>query len=561
MNFKFSNKLLIAFITLISAGYSHAIGTTTNNGSSSKTKVKLGANLDSVRPGKGYSTYMGELSEEQCYYAVGVPSSKSGKVDVTSEFGASSLKKSLGGEFSFGVEASNPFISINGIAKYVNEQSDSSLSSSLYYSAVINRKINLSVDQNQRGNDGKFQLWTPLGENQYERLRTNQITIQQFSTLCGDRMLSSYNETGAFIIKLTFEFDSSQENNQFQAEFKTKTLFTSTSTSFNYDSELSKYHGRVIVTAQQFGGQPEQLATIMSGSGGILTCNLNNLYTCDSLISSLLQYGQMFSGQFMNNGGEYKEGVNMIPSGGVTLGQNFSTYAESIPKIGIESELVKERNQIILDRERLRITQTFVDNTLSKIGIPSSTAPDYTLYRFLSNYKVKLDQIIKDYNSREGDGAISECWTKPENCKVIYNKNHAKLSKFKSYLIKGTGTTPSSSDNEIGIVLVDLNDTNSYFNDNLPKVWVINAVGNLDGKSVQQPAQPGQFPFVKWLSPGNFGSTPNFFIAPYLSGGTNMKDQIISSLYAKVDESYDHTTYLKSLKLYEMESFWSIFSH
>lgn len=461
MKFKkiiFQNMLLTLFLSsCYSSGGSVAGSGSMKQNTTNNITSSLKADMDSMRPGKGYSTYMGELSEDACYNAVAVSAGKTGHVDVTTEFGASALATRMSGEVNVGISNSNPFVNINAFASYVNNQRDTELTSSVYYTATVSRKMNVSVDPSL----GVF--LNPLGQLVYDRLQAGELSANDFSRLCGDRLISSYNEDAAFIIKLNFRFATAEENARFKAEFKTKTLFTTTSTKLENETDLAKYSGKVEISADQFGGLPEQLPSIAGGSG-MLTCDLKNLYTCDAIITQLLSYGSQFSSQFMNMGDMvYKEGINMMPSGQITLAAGFSSYV-SVPAPSLESDVVEIRNKIINDRKMLKITQYLVGTVLdyplketvpNQYGGPEITY-NYTrssaIAAYLPYFKQKIDTLVNQYYADGQSNSLSECWTNPANCKAIYEEYSHLSNGIKGYLVSDSART------NWGVVYLNFND-------------------------------------------------------------------------------------------------------
>lgn len=470
-----NSKVLLLFIsTMVVCGCNN--GGATKNASTNQATAhvdkKLATSIDAIRPGLGYSTLLGELSSEACYNASAHQSGQTGELHTSMEFGANSFRKSMSAELSGGTTFSNPFAEVNVVASFTGAQDDSDVSTSLYFTHVIKRKVNVSVDSNQ-------EFWTTFGANQYQRLQNGEIDINTFSQLCGDRLISSFNEIATLVIKLTFHFATAEENYKFRTEYEYKSIFSHMEGKVEAAFDLKQLHGSLSVDAFQFGGEPEQLANVLANVNGVTTCNFDNLYSCDSLISSLYQYGSTFSTQFNQNtsNSDYELSKNMIPTGEIVPGNPFSMYYKDIPPLEIESSLTKARNQLVADTEMINNGY----NVFSGIMVNNNSLQSIASYgelEYMKLYYKKLTNIYNEFHRNTGDERAMDCWSQPDMCEKISNKFHQQIKNFQIYLLKLNTTSNAAEGINHEVAILDLDDPAEYGN-NLHFIRIFNIKNGL----------------------------------------------------------------------------------
>ena|GEM_PF-4124433 len=522
------------------------LGCNSNSGSSQSTNSLTGdkkkltrrpalkAGLDSIRPGKGYSIYLGELSEDVCYNAVAHPVEAKGKVDFSTEFGAAAFSEKMAGEISLGANAPgpNPFISVSALAKYVKDQKDTTVSSSVYYTTVLNRTMSVSRNENNA-------FWTMAGQENYDAFLNGDITAEDFSALCGDYAIEKYRETAAVIIKLSFQFMTEEENQQFKAEFHQKSLFNNIDGKYEISADFTKYSGKVVISAVQFGGHPEQLSMITSSANGVLTCDIRNLYACEGIISSLLSYGGMFSSQFMREGGAYLEGINMLPNGGIVLGQPFYTRYKKLSVYKLPSGLSQLRNSIAQNIAKLKATQYILSKWLNYGGPFAST--DSINNSYLSYFRNKLGTALEKLSSIDGEDPLANCWKSPAICQETYNKYKDLLNNVQSYLIK-------DSSQNWGMAFFALDDTTNPIspdNGKSQQLYFISMPPESSGKNIMQTVQPGKQ--AKGLR------------TALLQEGASIEDEVVETISYYTAMEYPYGA-IPSFEIYNMYKYYEFFN-
>lgn len=540
------SKIRILKLSILSMIIFGLLGCNSNSGSSQSTNSNTGtkkkltrrpalkAGLDSVRPGKGYSVYLGELSEDVCYNAGALPVENKGKVDFSTEFGAAAFSEKMAGEISLGANAPgpNPFISVSALAKYVKDQKDTAVSSSVYYTTVLNRTM--SVFRKEQD-----EFWTTAGREAYNAFLNGDLTAEDFSTLCGDYTIEKYREAAAFIIKLSFQFLTEEENQQFKAEFHQKSLFNNIDGKYEINADFAKYSGKVVISAEQFGGHPEQLSMITSSANGVLTCDIRNLYACEGIISSLLSYGGMFSSQFMKEGGDYLEGINMLPNGGIVLGQPFKTRDGRLPLYKLPTGLSQLRNSIAQNIAKLKATQYILSKWLNYGGPFAST--DSISNSYLSYFRNKLGTTIEKLTSIEGEDPLSNCWKLPTTCQETYNKYKDQLNNVQSYLI-------NDSNQNWGMAFFALDDTTNSISPDKGKVqqlYFISMPPESSGKNIMQTVQPGK--------------QTNGLRTVLLQEGASIKDEVVETISYYTAMEYPSGT-IPSFEIYDMYKYYEFFN-
>lgn len=522
------------------------LGCNSNSGSSQSTnslpggkkkltrRPALKAAMNSIRPGKGYSVYLGELSEDVCFNAVAHPVEARGKVDFSTEFGAAAFSEKMATEISLGANAPgpNPFVSVSALAKYVKDQKDTNVSSSVYYTTVLNRTMSVSTNENST-------FWTMIGQEDYDAFINGDITLEDFSALCGDSLVSEYRETAAVIIKLSFQFMTEEENQQFKAEFHQKSLFNNIDGKYEINGDFTKYSGKVVISAEQFGGHPEQLSMITSSANGVLTCDIRNLYACEGIISSLLSYGGMFSSQFMREGGAYLEGINMLPNGGIVLGRDLSKRGKNIPKYKLSSDIEGLRASISQKIAKLKASQYVLSKWLN-YGSPFASN-DSASNSYLSYYRNKLGTALEKLSSIEGEYPLANCWKLPATCQETYNKHKDQLNNLQSYLVQ-------DSSGNWGMAFFALDDTTNPMSPDKGKsqqLYFISMPPESSGKNIMQTVQPGKQ--VKGLR------------TTLLQDGASLEDEVVETISYYTAMEYPSGA-IPSFEIYDMYKYYEFFN-
>jgi hypothetical protein len=267
------------------------------------------------------------------------------------------------------------------------------LETSLSRSFVIKFVVNLP--------NGKFVLNqnTPLNALGQSIVATNDLC--QFRTVCGDQFIDQTKRGASLYVALTFDFDTQERKQQFDLEFGAGVsgIGNIRAQAKNLSTELKKY-GRMTIKAFQVGGRISRLADIFgTSSNGIspaVTCSLEDLSSCDTLINAILAYAVVF-GQDAESNPE-------------TLGYKYATYNEiniSAPSSELTSEIVLARNQLANAYEKQFKDKQLASTKLREFGAKLSVAD-----------KDQLTQIEQSLNTNIATlrNAAKVCFNNLGNC-------------------------------------------------------------------------------------------------------------------------------------------------
>lgn len=445
----YAGSLILALMSLSGC---NSGSTSSNNSNSATGNNSLKREINQMKPGYGYSTLTEQLSSQACYATKAHQIGQSGDVDATVQFGASTFRKKLEGELNINV--STGLSSFDSMSRYVNEQQDTALSTSVYITQYVTRSVAVSAD------DEEGSIWTTLGKTQYNRLLAGDISMLQFSKLCGDRMIDSYQEGAFYTIKMTFTFDSAVENYLFSTEAKYETMFTTVNGKVSTEFDMSNMHGNLTVSAHQEGGKPAELGKILSNIDSGLTCNFTNMYECKDLISRLGNYGDEFQAQIDHDSDQ--DGDNEISLGEIAYkvqpGDPFSDYVDGLSRVVVPDDVKAGRQTLLADGEMISDATSF----FNKVMISESTLQsiqNLNESQYLNTYYQKLKAIHEAfYNPKLNEVNPSECWSQPDYCPEIAATVHNSLKNFQTYFLELKSTSNAAESINKVVAIVDLDD-------------------------------------------------------------------------------------------------------
>lgn len=358
--------------------------------------------------GYGYSVDSQKLVDEQCYNATpGLPEGTNSVVSLNEATSFSDFESKL----SYSVKAGLGFgiFSAQSDASYMRQVSDKDYTLSLNYFSYSSGTVRV---QTAIGQDAL----TDAGKQEY----SNNLTNPYFGVVCGDEIVTSYQQGALLAMALNIEFQSHMDKEQFQASASTGfgSIFTASAT---VESIASHYEmdGRVSLTAYQQGGEPGQLSKILSkdpsGNFYINSCSITNMTACRNAASGLLNYASAdFPNQF-----SVSAGLNLT-----TLG--FGLYdTQPIQYIGLMPPKSLLDNATL--NARLSVANTYSqqlcyqDKFYSLFhGYPVSWDTSSPFYHQMgatrNDVKSNIDVILGDQPSGKG---LPDCYLTPDQCMGI----------------------------------------------------------------------------------------------------------------------------------------------
>lgn len=474
---------------------------TVKPGAVSNHSLKHVANQEGYIIGKGYSKYLGSISELTCYNAGAHQGEVTGSLGLRASYGATSFEKYTRDllKVTDNSGGANPFIKLDGLLEYAREQKSDDFSTSMYITSISNRTVEVTpVKKADDASDEYASLWSSQGREQLKYLQEGLISPEQFSKVCGDHTIKSYGEYAAFVIKLTYKFKNKEDNMKFRDEIYGKYTTLDVKQAHEVEQKMQQFGGELFVEGRQWGGVPTQLPQATSSLSGVTTCDPKNTYACDQLMSALLQYGSTFSNQFSANNpnSNNEQEINMQLTGKFVIGPSFYELSGG-QGIGesysiISPEIIKSREQLMRDLELVnnanRIFDDLMTNHQAKLSMQGIRPnPDYNLglavlnprlekntkmlnddqLSYLTLYYNKLKKLYKQFNS---DGVQSkgenynaiDCWTVPESCQKVATVFHNLVKNTQVYIVNLKTTSHVADSFKRELAIIDLDDDPEY---------------------------------------------------------------------------------------------------
>jgi hypothetical protein len=184
-------------------------------------------------------------------------------------------------------------------------------------------------------------------------------------------------------------------------------------------STISKEYelsGRIIINGLQMGGDPTQLAKILTGS--IVSCDTNNIESCKKTAEEMIKYSsEYFPNQFSENASIWT--TPLVPLGGFSKDHFVSDFGLILADSYVTNEVIEGRKYLLCEVRNSKNHVYGFQSMLTNYPIP---APKIEAY--LEGYTSNLNLL----SNNNGYSAF-DCWKFPQKCVDIVNKY--KSSKFK----------------------------------------------------------------------------------------------------------------------------------
>lgn len=377
------------------------------------SNTKLRANIVA---GGGYSTDSQQVAPQACYNAsASVPSGSQAKVQLNAALSFSKLQSQLNIDVStaggFGM------FSASAEANYMRSMEEQDYSLSLnYYNYAFNT---ISIDLAGYG----MGILNQNGQNIY-----NNGQNPYFGIICGDQYISSYDQGAMLIMGLNIELSSSFAKQEFNGAVKSAfgNIFSAATQVSNIASQLH-IQGTVLMQAYQMGGEPSQLANILSkdsnGDYYALSCSIQDMANCIKAANGLLNYAQSnFPQQF-----SFANNTGLTP-----LGVGFIDY-EPIRYLGVTPPPSLVNQTVINDRVALAnslIENQYYEQKFDELlnGYPVAWDLNSNLYMTSQKLYNQAQNNIKTIMGAGNPhaGAIG-CFDYPDECIEITSNIQANL--------------------------------------------------------------------------------------------------------------------------------------
>lgn len=392
--------------------------------------------------GRGYSGDSQQTAINACYnttiYSI---SGEESTVKLSEAMTFEEFTESLNIDFSgsgniYGFEFGGEF-------DYFQFIKDEYLSISLNYYQVAYSKASLQV--HGAGTD----MLSPDGKALY-----NNGSNPYFNIVCGDNVISSYNQGALLAMSIKIVFKSHYDMQEYTAEAggSYAGIFSASTKVQDIVTHLN-IQGTISMSAFQKGGEPSKLSNILAkdthGDYYLLSCSLQNMDACNKVANGLLEYAQSdFSSQFSVTG---DKNITIL---GIGQYSYEPTYYFGLPVKSIVTPEIKQ--------DRIKLSEALKEYKYYYQPLLKALVNDYPVQWDINSntYKDAMTlnkQVINNaeiiLNSDPQIGAIG-CFNRPDQCpsitKAIFaninpvtSKNLDFLEKIK-YFINIGGNGPDS---------------------------------------------------------------------------------------------------------------------
>lgn len=274
-------------------------------------------------------------------------------------FDSSTDYRSLKKEFQTNNKINGIYHIFSGSAEinYLNSVQDTDYALTIHYYQKIQNSVYFTYPSS------KSKILTDLGKEIYD-----DGNNPNFRFLCGDYLISNYEEGAGLVISIIVNFKSNADKKNF--EFKSDASlgpFANIIHSLNRDLDKLHIKARIRITGFQFGGNPEELSKILSGYTS--SCDVQKLNDCSNIVNQLVSYtADIFPNQFKKSNEGIWENL-FINTGKIQKLYSLSEVGLTLSDSFVTTELHDARKEITTNylklkyysKEMLEISKYFRD--------------------------------------------------------------------------------------------------------------------------------------------------------------------------------------------------------
>lgn len=344
--------------------------------------------MEGIVIGKGFSSDSKQLASNVCFTATESSNGAYGVVDFSKSVSYEDLSNELGldfeikggyGEFSAGVSAS--------FMKNIRNSS-SKISFSFYSKHTRNVYYNYGYGQEKLLNENGKLIYTGGPKD--------------FASLCGDNIITEYEEGSILIMSIVMEFTSKEEKDSFAGGLNfSYSSYAELSFKIKGANERLKQNTSIRIFAEQFGGETTQLNSIIDKSS--IKCSLSDMQQCDNVAQAIVNYASNNYPSQFRNGGKY------TPLGKFKI--------EQVKKKGLKDIVPLVTDEILQKREGLIAAFRKIDYYNTKLDEFKLSYPTFTQgSKLLKDFK---DTVFKVQSAFLYDSNARKCWDDIPQCLSI----------------------------------------------------------------------------------------------------------------------------------------------
>jgi hypothetical protein len=362
--------------------------------------------IEEIQPGMGYSSDTQSLAKAVCYKTETIiRSGQSSILKFEQSTDYQSFLKTFNLEFD--IKGGYGIFSTNDFYKFFHSIEEDSYSFSINYFQKVSQNVMMTFSYNPKT------ILTEVGENIYSSGANPMLRL-----LCGDTLISTYEEGAILILSLRINFNSKEEKEEFTTHVGLNIgSFIDASSTISNVSTKYNLSGRIQVLAFQIGGDPTELSKLLASS--VVDCDIKNIKACQDTAKNLINYvSNIFPSQFKKD----DHGIWMSPLVPLTLFKKDYLVSD-FGLILAPSYLTKEVQNARTDLVNIKRKLDYYYSNLLKLK---------------QIYPTKLDSPFSDYLSvlennfyvleiGDGMGRAIDCFQFPFKCLPIYDELKSKL--------------------------------------------------------------------------------------------------------------------------------------
>lgn len=370
-----------------------------------------------IAPGAGYSADEQQVAPQYCYNMTASQlSGDEAHISLNEAIKFSDLEN----ELNFNIDASGGYgmFSASAEASYFHYVEDKNYSLSLnYYDYAEAQETLQAAGVGPGPGPGPKSALNTFGQQAYDNGQN-----PRFGLLCGDYYINSYEVGALLTMSLNIQFQSHYEKTEFESKASGSWgNIISAAAQIQQISTQYKLTGSVSLNAYQRGGDPSQLAKILSrdpsGDFYILTCDLQHMDNCVKAANGLLNYANSdFPTQF-----SFTDNKGLTP-----LGLGFATYKPiSYLKLTAPASFVTP--QVSKERMDLAIAYKASDYYLQELysiftGYPVAWDATSPFYQNLTNLQAvaQSNRVVLAGPPGDPDRGALACYDFPDSCDTTY---------------------------------------------------------------------------------------------------------------------------------------------
>jgi hypothetical protein len=362
---------------------------------------------EGIQPGMGYSSDSQSLAKAICYKTVTVL--KSGQSSLLHFNEAIDYNKMLQ-TFNLDVDIKGGYglFSTNDMFQYMKTIQDDSLSLSINYYQKVSDNVVMTFSYDPKN------ILTDVGKNIYQDGKN-----PMFRLLCGDYLITSYEEGAVLILSMKILFSSKEEKKNFQTKIGVSVGgFINASASINKAAEEMKLSGRIEISAYQMGGDPTQLSKLLASS--VIDCDIKDIKSCQDTAKSLINYvSNIFPTQFSKD----EKGVwtsSLVPLNSYQKDYLVSDFGLKLTPSYVTDKVKENRKNLVNFYNKFNYYINSLDYIIKKYPVKTE--------RIFSDYFDSLNYNLNSLITGDGQNRAIDCFTFPFKCPQIYDNIYKQLN-------------------------------------------------------------------------------------------------------------------------------------